>query len=62
VFTLRGDNGKPTGGWAIDSNPGWKWPGMGCDGPIGISGYQRCQWLREQMQTEGVEITLPMGN
>lgn len=26
VFNLRGDNGSPTGGLAVDSNPGWKGP------------------------------------
>jgi arylsulfatase len=27
VFDLRGDNGQPTGGLAVDSNLGWKGPG-----------------------------------
>jgi arylsulfatase len=26
VFNLRGDNGKPTGGLAVDANLGWKGP------------------------------------
>jgi arylsulfatase A-like enzyme len=31
-------------------------------GPITISGYQRFQWIREQMEKEGVNIPLPTGN
>jgi arylsulfatase A-like enzyme len=31
-------------------------------GPITISNYQRFQWIREQLQKEGVSIPLPTGN
>jgi arylsulfatase A-like enzyme len=32
------------------------------DGPITISGYQKFQWVREQLAKEGVKIPLPTGN
>jgi arylsulfatase A-like enzyme len=120
VFNLRGDNGVPTGGLAVDTNLGWKgaekyvaivpqvfdlwqdpqerydifmnnytertWTlvtiseaiqdlmktyvkypprkmqSMGYDGPIEISKYQKFQWIREQLEKEGVNIPLPTGN
>jgi arylsulfatase A-like enzyme len=31
-------------------------------GPITISGYQRFQWIREELEKEGVSIPLPTGN
>ncbi|UXU86123.1 arylsulfatase [Burkholderia sp. S-53] len=31
-------------------------------GPITISNYQKFQWLREELQKEGIEIPLPTGN
>jgi arylsulfatase len=120
VFNLRGDNGQPTGGLAVDSNLGWKgaekyvatvpqifdlwadpqerydlfmnnftertWTlvtisqaidelmksyvkypprklqSMGYDGPIEISKYQKFQWMREQLEKEGINIPLPTGN
>jgi len=120
VFNLRGDNGQPTGGLAVDSNLGWKGPekyvatapqvfdlwadpqerydifmnnftertwtmvtiseaiqnlmktyvqypprklqSMTYTGPITISNYQKFQWVREQLQKEGVSIPLPVGN
>jgi arylsulfatase A-like enzyme len=31
-------------------------------GPITISGYQRFQWIRDQLAKEGVSIPLPTGN
>jgi arylsulfatase A-like enzyme len=120
VFNLRGDNGQPTGGLAVDSNLGWKgaekyvatvpqvfdlWqdPQERYDifmnnytertwvmitisqaikdlmktyvqypprklqsesytGPITISNYQKFQWIREQLQKEGISIPLPTGN
>ena len=34
----------------------------GYTGPITISGYQKFEWLREQLKKEGVKITLPTGN
>ena len=30
VFNLRGDNGQPTGGLAVDTNLGWKGAGEVC--------------------------------
>jgi arylsulfatase len=120
VFNLRGDDGAPTGGLAVDSNLGWKgaakyvatvpqifdlwqdpqerydifmnnftertWLAVvmgeevtklmktyvqypprkvqsyGYTGPITLSGYERLQWVREQLEKEGVQIPLPTGN
>ena len=120
VFNLRGDNGQPTGGLAVDANLGWKGPekyvaivpqifdlwqdpqerydvfmnnwtehtwtlvtfnqaitdlmktyvkypprklqSEGYTGPIEITDYQRFQWLREQMGTDGVSLPMPSGN
>ena len=120
VFNLRGDDGAPTGGLAVDSNLGWKgatkyvavvpqvfdlwqdpqerydifmnnytertWMGVvmgdeikkimmtyvkypprkvqsyGYTGPITLSGYERFQWIRDQLAKEGVTILLPTGN
>src|SRR5215510_12683642 len=31
-------------------------------GPLTITNYQRFQWLREQLEKEGVQIALPTGN
>jgi arylsulfatase len=31
-------------------------------GPLEISQYQRFQWVRDQLQKEGVNIPLPTGN
>jgi arylsulfatase A-like enzyme len=120
VFNLRGDNGQPTGGLAVDSNLGWKgavkyvatvpqvfdlwadpqerydlfmnnftertWTlvtisqaieelmktyvkypprklqSMSYDGPIELSKYQKFQWMREQLEKEGINIPLPTGN
>ena len=120
VFNLRGDDGQPTGGLAVDSNLGWKGPtkyvatvpqvfdlwqdpqerydifmnnytertwtlvtisaaikelmktylqypprklqSESYSGPITISGYEKFQWIREQMQKEGISIPLPTGN
>lgn len=120
VFNLRGDNGQPTGGLAVDSNLGWKGPekyvatvpqvfdlwqdpqerydifmnnytertwtmitissaitklmktyveypprklqSESYTGPIEISKYQQFQWVREQLEKEGVKIPLPTGN
>jgi arylsulfatase A-like enzyme len=120
LFNLRGDNGAPTGGLAVDSNQGWKGPekyvatvpqvfdlwqdpqerydifmnnftertwmgvvmgeelkklmatyvkypprkmqSVGYTGPITISNYERFEWVREQLEKEGVSIPLPTGN
>jgi arylsulfatase A-like enzyme len=35
---------------------------MGYDGPITLSGYEKFQWMREQLKNEGVKIPLPTGN
>lgn len=35
---------------------------MGYDGPVEISKYQKFNWVREQLQKEGVKIPLPTGN
>jgi arylsulfatase len=34
----------------------------GYTGPITLSGYERFQWVRDQLQKEGVILTLPTGN
>src|SRR5262245_29886139 len=120
VFNLRGDDGAPTGGLAVDSNLGWKgaekyvatvpqvfdlwqdpqerydifmnnftertWTmitisgaikdlmktyvqypprklqSASYSGPITISGYEKFQWMREQLEKEGVNVPLPTGN
>jgi len=120
VFNLRGDDGMPTGGLAVDSNLGWKgqekyvaivpqvfdlWQdpqerydifmnnftehtwvmvtisdaikelmktyvkypprkmqSMGYTGPITLSGYEKFQWIRDELKKEGVNIPLPTGN
>jgi len=120
VFNLRGDDGMPTGGLAVDSNLGWKGPDkyvatvpqvfdLWADpqerydifmnnftertwtlvtineavkklvmtyvkypprklqsetytGPITLSGYQRFQYIRDQLKNEGISLPLPTGN
>jgi arylsulfatase len=120
VFNLRGDDGMPTGGLAVDSNLGWKgaeqyvatvpqvfdlwqdpqerydifmnnftertWTMVtisdaiknlmktyvqypprklqseSYSGPITLTGYERFQWVRDQLKKEGVTIPLPTGN
>jgi arylsulfatase A-like enzyme len=42
--------------------PPRKLQSMGYDGPIEISKYQKFQWLREQLQKEGLNLQLPTGN
>jgi arylsulfatase A-like enzyme len=117
VFNLRGDNGQPTGGLAVDTNLGWKGPekyvatvpqifdlwqdpqerydlfmnnftertwtmvtfsgaikdlmqtyvkypprklqSMTYTGPITLSNYQKFQWVREQLQKDGFNLTMP---
>jgi len=120
LFNIRGDDGAPTGGYAVDTNLGWKgaekyvatvpqvfdlwadpqerydifmnnftertWMGVvmeqelkkimatyvkypprkvqsyGYTGPITLSGYERFQFVRDQLAKEGVTIALPTGN
>lgn len=42
--------------------PPRKLQGVGYTGPITISGYQRFEWVRQQLASEGVTLTLPTGN
>jgi arylsulfatase A-like enzyme len=42
--------------------PPRKLQSMGYDGPIEISKYQKFQWVREQLEKEGINIPLPTGN
>jgi arylsulfatase len=42
--------------------PPRKLQSMGYDGPIEISKYQKFEWLRQMLQKEGVNISLPTGN
>jgi len=42
--------------------PPRKLQSLGYTGPITISSYQRFQWIREQLQKEGINLTLPTGN
>jgi len=120
VFNLRGDNGQPTGGLAVDTNLGWKgetkyvatvpqvfdlwqdpqerydvfmtnwtehtWTMVSISdaieelmktyvkypprklqsesytGPIEISKYQRFEWVRKQLEEQGVDLPMPTGN
>ena len=34
----------------------------GYSGPITLSGYERFQWIRDQLAKEGVTVQLPTGN
>jgi arylsulfatase A-like enzyme len=42
--------------------PPRKLQSLGYTGPITISTYQRFKWLRDQLEKEGVNLTLPTGN
>jgi arylsulfatase len=42
--------------------PPRKLQSYGYTGPITLSNYERFQWVREQLQKEGVSIPLPSGN
>ena len=42
--------------------PPRKMQSMGYDGPVTLSGYQKFQWVREELGKEGVNIPLPTGN
>ena len=42
--------------------PPRKLQSMGYTGPIELSKYQQFQWVREQLEKEGVNIPLPTGN
>jgi len=42
--------------------PPRKMQGLGYTGPITLSNYERFQWVREQLQKEGITIHLPTGN
>jgi arylsulfatase A-like enzyme len=42
--------------------PPRKLQSMGYDGPIEISKYEKFQWIREQLQKDGVTLPLPNGN
>ena len=42
--------------------PPRKLQSYGYTGPITISGYERFQWVREELAKEGVNIPLPTGN
>jgi arylsulfatase A-like enzyme len=42
--------------------PPRKMQSMGYTGPIELSKYQQFQWLRDQLQKDGFNITMPSGN
>jgi hypothetical protein len=42
--------------------PPRKLQSMSYDGPITLSSYQKFEWMREQLQKEGVHIPFPTGN
>jgi arylsulfatase len=42
--------------------PPRKLQSLGYTGPLTLSSYQRFQWIREQLEKEGVSIPLPTGN
>jgi hypothetical protein len=31
-------------------------------GPITISGYEKFEWMRDQLKKEGIQIPMPTGN
>ena len=35
---------------------------MGYNGPITLSNYQKFQWVREQLEKDGISLPLPSGN
>jgi arylsulfatase A-like enzyme len=43
-------------------HPPRKLQSMGYDGPVTLSNYQKFQWVREQLQSEGINLSLPVGN
>ena len=42
--------------------PPRKMQSMGYDGPVTLSGYEKFEWVREQLKKEGIRIALPTGN
>ena len=44
------------------THPPRKLQSEGYSGPITISNYEKFQWIREQLQKEGVKLPLPSGN
>jgi arylsulfatase A-like enzyme len=42
--------------------PPRKMQSMGYDGPITLSGYEKFQWMREELGKEGINLPLPTGN
>ena len=42
--------------------PPRKLQSMTYTGPLTISNYQRFQWVRDQLDKEGVTLTMPTGN
>jgi len=43
-------------------HPPRKLQSFGYTGPITLSNYERFQWIREQLQKEGVNLPMPTGN
>jgi arylsulfatase len=44
------------------THPPRKLQSEGYTGPVTLSNYERFQWIREQLQKEGVKIPVPTGN
>jgi arylsulfatase len=42
--------------------PPRKLQSLGYNGPVELSKYQQFQWLRDQLEKDGVNITMPTGN
>ena len=42
--------------------PPRKMQGEGYSGPVTLTNYQRFEWLRQQLEKEGVTLSLPTGN
>ena len=42
--------------------PPRKLQSLGYNGPITLSGYQKFEWVREQLAKDGINIPLPTGN
>ena len=44
------------------THPPRKLQSLGYDGPVTLSSYQKFQWIRENLEKEGINLPLPSGN
>jgi hypothetical protein len=42
--------------------PPRKLQSMGYTGPITLSNYERFEWVRKELETQGVNVPMPTGN